>query len=823
MSNYYEVLCKQCGHKYFANQRPFDLRDIMEIYLEQVSQIEACAEYKELYEHIKNLPKHQKSTLENNQHPFFHWSLLYKDKENKAGRKLFAEVGDLQPGDAEDVYNLVIRGKHLRDYYLKLFLLDKENSADVSTIKKLYNDIILGNKENSFIDIPFFDDIFAYPESIFLMCRLRVNYTNDDQGNKIPSTLTLLFKRVGLGNIIANVNNEFTYGRVCCPKCFHKISVNSGQHKEYIIGLTGTSGVGKSAYLAALIALLMPDSKLKNGHGGIGVEADRIVLSNAQDESFYDFTRNYLNAYMEAFSVQKTDINTGLESIKPLSVLCRIPSLNQYIVLTFVDMPGEAFLDVGNYGISEDTYQAKANEIEDKYKAFNRADIYWLFLDPTQVSRDIDRPIYNGGTINNLEMQSVSVNRDIMTVLGSLCNTMKKALPLRKTSIPDILNGNNKSLMKVGGVFFTKFDMMESQINGTDAKRSYNEFMKYNGVHIRTNNSYGEVGAMVNRVLNQNHLDLNEFSSTYLQQSWDLIKNVNVYDDLYTSLFELFESYPLFLVAPYGKAPVTPTIAYNCEIIKKGELKVKKESKKIFVKEDEFSEDVFKFSISKEREKIISNKLGELEQNYEKTKSNLEAQEALLVECEREIKDLEGKILENRILKNKMIDNIGQSPKAVFRNEVLSKDTLNDNKAEIKGNTLSQKIESALDCCRNLRNQITERDQKEILKAYLLYRVNEEMIDESIEKVLVNSDDIEVLSGVERVNPIGIEVPFIWTLYILGIIEGTEEKIILKKKLFGSREERIRNNKIFGIDKISDQKDLENWKRDNYNNWRKVQ
>lgn len=831
--DYYEVLCKTCGHKYLANRRVFDLRDIIERYLREASQIEVLEEeYRQFYEHLTKLPSHMNNILAANskhKNPLFHWALLCRNAE------LYPEIGTLeQRGTAQDVFNLVICGKDFIQYFSTLFSLPQLSKA--ADLQKEYNDKLLGNKTERAVETPFLTDIFQNQDKEFLRCRIKVHYTEDDQNNKIPRDLAIIFRRPNAGQII-DMGKEFTYRAVCCPRCFHAISKNSGIHKEYVIGLTGTSGVGKSAYLAALIDMLRQDTVTKKGAGGIGLTDNRIVHHGESDKSFEDFENNYLNAYRKYFAVKKTEKNESLTAIRPLSVTCKVFNKEKPIVLTFVDMPGEAFLDVtrdedGFLENNEGGYN-KANEIEEKYTAFNRADIYWLFLDPSQVSMRTSQFINQLHEASEIEMESTTVNTELLNVLENLHDTMQALLTLRKDENESgyrksklLSSAKSDHLMKVGGVFLTKFDMLEGlyakaseednlvyQDNISDEE--FKNYCEKNGVHLNSG-SGNKNGLIVESILKEDYsrncsFDLTQFCQSFLLETWNLIKPVSIDPEVYGLIDKIFQCYPLFPVAPYGINPVTPMIPYTMEIKEKGKITITKKIDKEAINRDELSKKVFYSAVSKARQNNIFKRIVKIRNDFEKKKQgNLDE---VLDECNMLINELIESIHDDQELVKTMLQSV-QSGK--IEDPMLESYTPQIIKSTLLANTVEKKINEALEICNMLVSLITEQDKKDILKAYLLLQIDKKALrNETWEKVNKISCPEDAVPGAKSLIPIGIEIPFIWTLYALGILEGIERQEEVHGFLFKKVKEKY-VKKSFGQDENSDEKILNSWNRINY-------
>ena len=156
----------------------------------------------------------------------------------------------------------------------------------------------------------------------------------DDSGNEFENMLTVTYFD----------GETESFQHMVCPNCGEAFYMDAGQYEEKVIVMLGSSRVGKTAYLAALVEKLMPM------YGASEFE-DKIAIINSKDRKFEDFKKNILNTYRRNYKIIKTDMTA--ETVPLFSLKIKIEESKKYVILTFVDLPGEVFVP-----LSEDEHQA---------------------------------------------------------------------------------------------------------------------------------------------------------------------------------------------------------------------------------------------------------------------------------------------------------------------------------------------------------------------------------------------------------------------------------------------------------------------------------
>lgn len=229
-------------------------------------------------------------------------------------------------------------------------------------------------------------------ESIFLKCRIEPRREKDDMGN----------------NVITGINAAFSHRNgnqdglpLVCPDCGTAFLADAGKYHEEVILLMGSARVGKTAYLAALIDYLNGDNAKKL--------IFPLQIGPLTDKRGLYFQENVLNAYQKGEKIPKTNISN--EEIIPLvSFLLRIRN-DKLIIVTFVDMPGEAYVPE-----EEQNQKEEKGFIANKRRISKNASAYIFCIAPEQ----IDLPIKE-----KEKYKPDSATADIEDVCRNIRNTVK--------------------------------------------------------------------------------------------------------------------------------------------------------------------------------------------------------------------------------------------------------------------------------------------------------------------------------------------------------------------------------------------------------------
>lgn len=219
---------------------------------------------------------------------------------------------------------------------------------------------------------------FPYDE---IKKRIGITQENDEKYSEVNewylsnksfmSKLVLRLNLIKMGNgdicfdtITDAYNNTVVVRERICPHegCHGKLSFWSGRYKEICLSVLGGQRVSKTTTLTA-----MADVFLK-GHQGVTWEGSR------SDEAYKEFEDTCLNSYRKGKPIPPTAV---IKNNTPrISFRVKLGTTG-YIVLTFVDLPGE--LNNEN-GLSDELF-------EKYHHYFDNVDFMWYCTDPAELCR----------------------------------------------------------------------------------------------------------------------------------------------------------------------------------------------------------------------------------------------------------------------------------------------------------------------------------------------------------------------------------------------------------------------------------------------------
>lgn len=218
---------------------------------------------------------------------------------------------------------------------------------------------------------------YAKTDKTLFKIHLKVEADKDDNGNIINKDIRSEDERI------------ICKSKRCC-NCGNELSKMSGKYEEKIISFIGSPASGKSAYLAAAINKL-----LTSGQSEYGVE----VIFDYQSSDYIAFDEACLYPYSKGFAITKT--NTG--TFPQLSIALKNARLGKTYLYTFVDIPGETFIDENGCNVSD----ILANR-----RIIKHADVIWYCVSAKQLfSSKIGRVrrAKNDGAIENEEMNDLRI------------------------------------------------------------------------------------------------------------------------------------------------------------------------------------------------------------------------------------------------------------------------------------------------------------------------------------------------------------------------------------------------------------------------------
>ncbi len=219
---------------------------------------------------------------------------------------------------------------------------------------------------------------YAKTTKTLFKIHLSVEIDTDDRGNRFPKDI-----RSDDGRVICR-------SKRCC-NCGNELSKMAGKYEEKIISFIGSPAAGKSAYLAASISKL-----LKSGQSEYGIE----VVFDYQSADYIAFNESCLMPYTNGFAITKTNQGT----FPQLSMALRNLYTQKTFLYTFVDIPGETFIDENGCNVSD----LLANR-----RIIQHADVVWFCVSAKQLFASkvssVKAKKRNDATIENEEMRNLSV------------------------------------------------------------------------------------------------------------------------------------------------------------------------------------------------------------------------------------------------------------------------------------------------------------------------------------------------------------------------------------------------------------------------------
>lgn len=285
------------------------------------------------------------------------------------------------------------------------------------------------------------------------------------------------------------------YNNMICPFCGEKLMADAGKYEEKIIVMLGSSRVGKTAYLAALVDKHV-NMKNEKFDSTIGMES----VTGAQ---FADFQKNILDPYSRGEKIIKTDVSKDKVSLFPMLITMNHRTVN-YI---FVDLPGEVFVPSSEQEMEEGA--ASGDFIANHKRICKSADAFWFCIDPVQVDCRLVG-------INEKLEKADRVEMDLNMVLANIANIVS-TMGAEKSKIPT-------------AIVLTKSDLVE----------------RSEGLYSETE----DVGVNCLKDTDQFRADIAEGISNRVKE---YLMSSNMVIDIVSRLDRMFASKSYFSVAAYGK------------------------------------------------------------------------------------------------------------------------------------------------------------------------------------------------------------------------------------------------------------------------------
>lgn len=422
---FHKVHCPRCGRTMYADELAFDLGEVINIALEKAKNRTFAAD-DEWYD----LTKLRLCLY-----------LTLRDLINDYNFKMTAD------GSYEEVFEFTT--EHLGAQLLKLAdsLNPNYSLAQLvtSTNQFEYNKLTKALAPSGDIDFEDFAEkiqelavrIQRNPNVTIARFHVTVRMQKDDRGEYFANQLLVKFD----DGDIKTITRFVCKGEKGQP-CGKVLYGHAGRYKEIVVGLAGTARVGKTAYLASLLACIL---KKSNGVEHLGYSQDVVTSIAYQDESFEIFEQDLLDPYIQCKKIAKTPTifdkvgDTEAISLFSLTFAVKNPTGKKKYIFTFIDMPGEVF-DDGNSG---------ANDVLNNRQIITSADMIWMCISPAQIE---------GG---ELVAGADQVNTNLGVAFRNLNHTM--AAISQQVKIPAaVLITCSDLIPQHYGLFHDKFNPFES-------------------------------------------------------------------------------------------------------------------------------------------------------------------------------------------------------------------------------------------------------------------------------------------------------------------------------------------------------------------------
>lgn len=243
---------------------------------------------------------------------------------------------------------------------------------------------------------------------VLLNCNCQFNVDRDDTGEEFISALRVVF--------LDGETKAFQH--MVCPQCGEPFFIHAGKYEERVVVMLGSSRVGKTAYLAALVDEINPEYGQSN--------YPNIIVKDTSDAKYVYFVEHILKQYRLGRKILKTDESKDAVALFSLEVAVN----GKTLILTLVDLPGEVFVPRGED--ERKTGEASGAFIINHRRICYSADAFWFCIDPVQIDQQLQG-------INEQNEKADKVERDMAMVLSNIDNTinvMSDGEEQSKSSIP---------------------------------------------------------------------------------------------------------------------------------------------------------------------------------------------------------------------------------------------------------------------------------------------------------------------------------------------------------------------------------------------------
>lgn len=489
--SYHKIHCPRCGRTMYADELAFDFGEIINIALEKAKN-RTFGKTEEWYD-LTQLNLCLYLTLDDLQTEYGFEATSAGSYEGDfifSTENLAAHIVKLAHSSNPNMsIDILASGTDMVEYERLTRVMAKSGDEDImrraEKIQELANRI-MRNKYTEIVDV-----------------HVKVNMQKDDRGNLFANRLTVKFE----DSEIKNITTFLCKGEEDRP-CGKILYGHAGQFEETVIGLAGTARVGKTAYLAALLACI-----LRKGNGIVRLGHDQNIITNIAytDESYEIFKKDLLEPYTNCLKISKTpaifDKKGNSETIPLFSLTFSINGKKH--IFTFIDMPGEVF-DDGEHG---------ADLLSNNRQIIKEASAIWFCIAPAQIQ---GQTATAGGE---------QVNKDLGQAFSNLGRTM--------TSI----DGEDKKIPTA--VLITCSDMLGEEYN-----LFHKDFNPFAGKNNPMNSHYDDMRKAP--WISESGVLYYSRMLWFIENTYKCL-NCDVTRGLPASIVNVFGHFTPFAVAAYGK------------------------------------------------------------------------------------------------------------------------------------------------------------------------------------------------------------------------------------------------------------------------------
>ncbi len=445
MADYYKVHCTNCGNVLNANEMAIDIDKMIRTHLRKAREKNddpVISEAIKRFDKIKIGMYLTETRLKEDgvlaeDHTLYLTGMYILDFIAKRYR--------VNQADWMQLIELAEKEDELTDEFIKV---EKDNTDDIAEIEDTFDTDDLNNswrnKSDNKMEIPsdILDDLcfkmklreekdisregkreeiegllqmlLKYRRGVFLECECVFEYEPDDRGNQFISSLWVIYMD----------RKKDKEGHMVCPECGDPFIKNAGRYEERIIVMLGSSRVGKTSYLAALVEALDPE------YGQLRYR--EVTKGDTGGEKYTSFKKKILEPYRNGEKAIKTEVKKEVVPLFSLEV-----SVNgKTVILTFVDLPGEVFAPRSEE--EKRRGEVKGEFIMNDRNICESANLFWFCIDPVQIDQRLhqynEKATGEDKVVQDINLLFTNVGR-ILDVMGKGKRDLPVAVIITKSDL----------------------------------------------------------------------------------------------------------------------------------------------------------------------------------------------------------------------------------------------------------------------------------------------------------------------------------------------------------------------------------------------------